>query len=137
MTLTRLQDWKPRLLAFIAETAPRPLVYGQHDCALFAAGAVQAMCGVDLAAVWRGHYTTRLGGIRALRKAGFRDHIDLVERQFAAVPAAQARAGDLAVVAGDDGPALGLVQGQMIYVLRPIGGLGLVPVAQAEKVFRV
>ena len=137
MTIDRLPDWKPRLLAFIAETAPRPLVYGQHDCALFAAGAVQAMCGVDLAAAWRGHYATRLGGIRALRRAGFADHIDVAARQFEAVAVATARVGDLAVVAGDDGPALGLVQGPMIYVLRPDGGLGLVPLAVAEKVFRV
>ena len=137
MTIDRLPDWKPRLLAFIAETAPRPLVYGQHDCALFAAGAVQAMCGVDLAAAWRGHYATRLGGIRALRRAGFRDHIALAAHHFAEVAVAQARVGDLVVVAGDDGPALGLVQGQMIYVLRPDVGLGLVPMVAATKVFRV
>ncbi|MDP2738703.1 MAG: hypothetical protein Q8O82_08385 [Pseudorhodobacter sp.] len=133
----RLPDWQPRLLAFIASSVARPFVYGQHDCALFAAGAVQAMCGVDLAAAWRGHYATRLGGIRALRRAGFRDHIDVAARQFAEVAAAAARVGDLAVVAGDDGPALGLVQGPMIYVLRPGGGLGLVPLASATRIFRV
>jgi len=52
------------------------------------------------------------------------------------MPSAYARTGDGAVVATEDGPALGLVQGEMIYVLGP-RGLSLVPRSRATRAFRV
>ena len=44
--------------------------------------------------------------------------------------------GDLAVVEGDGGRALGIVQGTMIYVLRP-EGLGLLPIERAVELLGV
>ena len=140
----RLIDWQARLVSYLADCRTRPFAYGAHDCALFAAGAVQAMTGLDTAADWRGRYTTHRGGLRVLRRAGFRDHIAVVAAQFPEIPLAQALPGDLAAIGTVDeavpgpalAPALGVMQGEAIYVLGP-GGLGLMPRSAATRAFRV
>lgn len=113
----RYPDWQARLVAYLSATAALIQEPGVHDCALFPAGAVEAMTGVDLAADWRGTYSSFEEGLNALKAAGFADHIDLVARHFAEIAPAFAQAGDLAVVDGLLGPSLGVVQGEGIYVL--------------------
>jgi hypothetical protein len=59
MTLTRTDHWATRALHdFLIARARAPFVWGEHDCALFAADAVQAMTGVDIAADFRGKYSS-------------------------------------------------------------------------------
>lgn len=132
----RAQDWQARLVAYLHEAGRQPFAFGRHDCALFSAGAVEAMTGVDMARDWRGRYSTMRGGLRALRKAGHADHVALARALFAEVPAAMAQPGDLAAVPTEEGPALGVVQGEAVYVLTP-AGIGLVPITSAETAFRV
>lgn len=110
--MTRRTDWHQRLCTFLAETADRPFAPGRHDCALFAAGAVKAVTGRDPARGWRGYRTVARGQVR-LRQAGFEDHVALARSLFPQT--AQPMPGDLAVIETPDGPALGVVQGTMIY----------------------
>lgn len=133
----RKTDWQTGLARYLGEVARKPLAYGTHDCALFAAGAVAAITGDDPAAPFRGRYTTLRGGLRVLRGAGYADHIDLARTLFAGIPVALALPGDLAVIATPDGSSLGVVQGGSVYVLHPGGHLGLVPLTDASEAFRV
>jgi hypothetical protein len=121
----RLPDWKSRLTAYLAAKAPLLIEPGVHDCALFPAGAVEAMTGVDLAVEWRGRYTTFEEGFKAL-----------VARHFEEIAPAFAWAGDLAVVDGPLGPSLGVVQGEGVYVLTGTR-MGLLPLTHALRAFRV
>lgn len=132
----RMKDWEPRLVAYLAAAARREFKPGVHDCALFTAGALEAMTSVDHAADWRGRYKTLSGGRRALKKAGHADHVALVASLFDEVPPAFAHRGDIAVVDGAEGAALGIVQGEGIYVLRP-EGLAVVRRADMKRAFRV
>jgi len=148
----RVIGWQARLVTYMADCRARPFAPGRHDCALFAAGAVQAMTGHDPAATWRGRYQTQAGGLRLLRRAGHDDHIVLAATLFAEIPVMVAGPGDLAVIETEDspalgpefdpafgpalGPALGVMQGAAIYVLGP-GGLGLMPRNAATRAFRV
>lgn len=132
----RLTDWQPRLTAYLAMSARAAFKEGAHDCALFAAGAVQAMTGVDYAAAYRDRYTTTRGGMRILRRDGFSDHVALAAAHLAEKPVARALPGDLAVIDTPDGPALGVVQGEGIFVLSQ-SGMALVPLLAACKVFEV
>ncbi len=134
--LRRLPDWRARLLTYVANAAQTPFEEGKHDCALFFAGAVDAMTGVDFAAPWRGRYTTTRGGLRVLRRDGFADHVALAAYHLPGKPPAFLAVGDGAVVETDDGPALGVVQGAQVYILLP-HGLGLVPVTAAARGFEV
>lgn len=134
--MRRLPDWQPRLAAFLEDAGRLPFAEGRHDCALFAAGAVAAMTGEDPAAGWRGRYRTTRGGLRVLRAAGHRDHLALAAALFEGIPPAFARMGDLAAVPGQGGPALGVVQGEGVFVLTP-AGMGLVPLTAATAAWRL
>ncbi len=92
---------------------------------------------MDLAAPYRGRYTTERGGIRILRKDGYRDHVALAAAHLRARDAGErAVPGDLAVIPTETGPALGVVQGANVYVLGP-DRLALKPVLSATTVFEV
>lgn len=129
--MTRFPDWRSRLRDYLETVARRPFKAGQHDCALFVAGGVEAMTGVDPAAEWRGKYRSLKKG-RAM--AG--DMVAIAADLLPEVPPIFAQEGDVAVLDADGEDAFGLVQGPLIYVLRP-DGLGLVPLTEAKRAFRV
>lgn len=137
----RQPGWQIALSQYLAEAGRQQFQWGTHDCALFAAGAVAAMTGVDPAARWRGKdkpkYRTLRGGLGLMRRAGFVDHADVAARMFEEVPVATAQPGDLAAIRDGELFALGVVQGEWIYVLQPDGRLGLVELMAAARVFRV
>lgn len=132
----RLPDWRKRLLVYLQAAARKPFEAGVHDCALFLAGGVQAMTGRDYAAAYRGQYTTTKAGLKLLRAAGFADHVDLAKSTLPAKAVSMGFEGDGAVIGDGPVPALGIVQGAGIYVLRR-EGLGIVPLTVAACVLEV
>lgn len=132
----RLPDWRTRLTSYLSETAAQGFRYGSNDCALFSAGAVRAMTGHDPAAAWRGTYTTLEGGLKRLIKAGFADHVAMVDHLFDGVAPAFAQVGDIALTLTPEGPALGIVAGETIACLTP-QGLGHLPREAAERAWTV
>lgn len=131
----RRDDWRPRLISYLARTMASPFQYGRNDCALFVAGGVEAMTGVDHARGWRG-YRSLAGGMAKLQEKGFADHVALVASIFEECPVAFAREGDIAVLNESDGPALGIVQGEAVYVLRH-EGIALASLITADRAFHV
>lgn len=132
----RRNDWYQRLVQYLESVAIRPYEDGVHDCALFFAGAVEAMTGVDYAEPYRGRYSTIRGGIRILRKDGFDDHVALAAHHLKEKPVSFANVGDGAVIETEDGPSLGVVQGEYIYALGPEGQL-LFDLTTAVRCFEV
>lgn len=135
--MMRRNDWQPRLVAYLDACRGQAYAVGRFDCALFAAGAVEAMTGLDLASDWRGRYRTLRGGLRVLRAAGYVDHLALARAHFAPVPVAFAQSGDLAAANGPEGVALGVVVGPHAHFLHVERGLIALPLTQAREVFRV
>lgn len=133
--MTRVVDWRSRLTEYMADVSRVQFRPGRHDCALFVAGAVKAMTGVDHARGWRG-YRSLATGQRKLEAKGFADHIALIASILPEITPIMAQVGDVAVVDGHDVLALGIVQGAFVYVLRP-SGAGLVPLTDVKKAFRV
>jgi len=136
--MKRYPDWRSRLRTYLDAKATEPFRPGKHDCAMFVMGAVEAMTGEDPAHDLRGKYRTLEDARGLVRQKGVADMIGLAEHRLGdEVPAIFAGEGDVAVLTDDEGlPAFGLVQGALVYVLRP-SGLGLVPLTQAERAFRV
>ena len=130
----KTEGWQERLAAYLSGCAQRPFAYGEHDCALFSAGAVRAMTGLDLAEGWRGRYSTLRGGLRVLRAQGYADQVALAAAHFPETRSP--RPGDLAVIETVNGPALGVVQGALVYVLGE-DRLALVPLRTAIRFFEV
>ena len=135
--IKRHPEWRGNLCAYLESVSQDHFRPGVHDCALFAAGAVRAMTGVDLAAGYCGQYSTIADGMRMLRREGVRDLASLVSRHFQEIPPLMAGVGDIALVEGEGGAdALGVVQAAAIFVLQR-GGLGRVSLQAGIKGFRV
>lgn len=67
-TPSRAPDWEERLSVYLDRVIEEPFKWGSHDCALFAAGAVNAMTGTDPAADLRGTYDDRVTAALALKE---------------------------------------------------------------------
>lgn len=138
MEIVRKDDWYSSLSTYIDGAFRRPFAYGEFDCTLFAAGAVEAMTGVNLYADFLGRYRTLRGGLLQLKKLGFDNQVDYVASLFTEVHPSMAQVGDIAIIDTDIGHGLGMVQGSRIYVTRPGAlGLGLVDLLRASRAFRV
>ena len=121
----RLHDWQLRLAALVDQRLATPFAWGSHDCCLFAADAVIACTGADLAADLRGSYCSEAeaqavlashGGLIALAAA----------RLGRSVRAELAQPGDIGLVSIEGRPTLALCGGPVF--LAP-GPSGLVPLA--------
>ncbi len=73
MLISRVQDWEPRLLAWLESCDTLPFSWGRHDCCTFAAGAIRAQTDVDFYEPFAGRYSTQRGSARVLRRSGFAD----------------------------------------------------------------
>lgn len=127
-------DWRTRLDEYRASCERASFEWGRLDCALFVAGAVKVMTGIDLADGLRGQYATEQEGLTLVRRLGFASHVDVFAR---ALPRSRRlRPGDVALVAHEGGETLGIVQGRGIYVMTPTR-LGMVPRRMASGGFSV
>ncbi|EKF43973.1 hypothetical protein NA8A_04155 [Nitratireductor indicus C115] len=137
--MNRYSFWQSALLDYVEENKARPFAWGAFDCALFAAGAVAAMTGEDIASGYRGRYTSLAGGLRLLKRDGFASHADLAAAHLPEIHPSQAQVGDIAAVPAHDAGlfALGIVQGERIILLREEGGLGSADFFEAARAFRV
>ena len=122
--LRRKHDWPKLLHEYLNSVRDRPFKWGQHDCALFFCGAVEAMTGVDLARDFRGEYSSRGAAVRRMRAFADGGLEQLVEKRAAAysipeVPVAFAQRGDglLFETPQGQGPALGIVALDGMHVL--------------------
>ncbi|MBN2628945.1 MAG: hypothetical protein JXR75_00230 [Rhodobacteraceae bacterium] len=132
----RLWNWKSRLATYIVRGASEPYRFGQNDCAIFASGAVKAVCGKDPMAPYRGKYRTKSQGLILVGKDGFADHIAVFKAALDEIAPAFAAPGDVAII--DDpfaGPSLGVVQGEFVYALGP-SGLGIAPRSTMTRALR-
>lgn len=135
LELTRHKNWQRDLTVYLRSVAGRRGEIGIHDCVIFASGAVHAMTG------WRPDpsvfsYRSLAEGYRVLREMGYEDLSAFLDNHFAVQSGSFARAGDLALVRSDDGDALGIMQGEMVYVAGP-RGLGLYSVDHITRSWRV
>lgn len=113
--------------------ALRPSVF---DCAHFAAGWVQACSGADLAAGWRGQYSTLDEGRAKLKAAGYGDLDELAAAHLREIGGwGSSQPGDVAAIRDQGHIALGIIGGPQIHVLG-LKGLDYVHLDRAERVFR-
>ena len=134
--MKRLPDWPKRLHDFVDGVKRQPFDWGTHNCATFAAGAVEAMTGERLVKGYR--FKTERGALSAMKRAGFDNLADMAASKLEEIHISQAQLGDIAAIPADTpfGFVLGIVNGEMILALRP-DGMGLIPLFDATRAFRV
>ena len=122
MILPRVDHWKRLLAAAIDTARAKPFVWGVHDCPTFAFETRMILTGgEDVAALWRGRYTTALGGQRVMRRLGW---ASLVEMGMALLGDPRstvllAQRGDL--VLADSGLGFGICTGASAVGMAPEG----------------
>lgn len=126
---TRTEGWEKRLAALLEAARARPFVWGEWDCCLAAAAAVEALTGVDPASAWRGRYTSE-DAARALiaNEADGSLHrlvtlgLERAGIRFEAMPHAHfAQRGDLALLRDGGLRALSIVGIDRLYALGEVG----------------
>lgn len=129
----RRDDWPERLDESITAARDRPFAWGEHDCVLFTASAVEAMTDVDHAAAWRGEYNSEMGALRVLRKCGFATTAEAAISIFGeAIALLLAQRGDVMLWRG----ALGICTGTHAAFMTP-EGLDFWPIADCDAAWRV
>lgn len=138
--LTRLPNWRSRFEAAIDEIKFVPFDWStQHDCGPGLAGRlVYAMTGQDLTVRFHGKYNTAKGALKVMKSAGFDNLADLVASFLPEIHPSQASLGDIVAYEMDSpfGYALGVVNGERVFVLRP-EGVGTMDMLAAKRAFKV
>jgi hypothetical protein len=128
--IARRDNWPDLLAAYIEERRNAPFAWGSNDCCLFAADWIQIATGRDIAAQWRGSYTTALGARRALDEGGGIER--LVEQEGGIrIQTGLAQRGDLVAQDFPVGIALGICVGPLAAFVSQ-NGIEFVPLSKAS-----
>ena len=130
--MARVENWPQLLMTLIDMARIRPFIWGLHDCPTFAFETRMILTGgEDTAALWRGRYTTALGGERVMRRLGWSSLEDmgraLLGEPRPAVLLAQR--GD--IVLADTGLGFGICIGSTAVGMAP-EGLVVVPLTSCQ-----
>ena len=66
--MKRVDGWQLNLKEYLQGRLNTPLIWGQSDCCLFVADAVQVITGGDIAHWFRGQYDTRRGAFNKMKE---------------------------------------------------------------------
>ena len=126
------------LLAAATDTArAKTFIWGIHDCPTFAFETRMILTGgEDIAALWRGRYTTALGGARVMRRLGWAS-LEEMGRSLLGEPRPTvllAQRGDL--VLADTGLGFGICTGASAVGMAP-EGLVTVPLTACQLAWSV
>lgn len=121
--MVRVPDFDARLAALLDDARHRPMVWGSHDCVLFAFRAIRALGGPDLLEMTPGGWDERSGRALLHWFGGLERCVAAyaIWSGLVAVAPHLAHRGDLGVVANGDEPAACLVLGPNLACTGPNG----------------
>ncbi|KAB2764795.1 hypothetical protein F9K98_01225 [Brucella anthropi] len=128
----RHHDWEKRLVAITEAHLNSPMVWGQSDCILTAADAVEAVLGDDPAKDIRGKYKSKTAAYRLIKQRGFKSVAEALSSLFEEIPVALAQRGDLGVYENTAGYFC-----EYGFAVKGEDGLRFLPRTMAEKAFKV
>ena len=135
--MTRVDHWERLLAAAIDTARARPFVWGIHDCPTFAFETAMILTGgEDTASLWRGRYTTALGGERVMRRLGWAS-LEVMGRALLGEPRPTvllAQRGD--IVLADTGLGFGICTGASAVGMAP-EGLKTVPLTSCRLAWAI
>lgn len=120
--MTRAPHWEHLLAEAIDTARAKPFVWGVHDCPTFAFETCMILTGgEDIAALWRGRYTTALGGQRVMRRLGWVSLEDMGRALLGAPRPSALLAGRGDLVLADTGLGFGICTGRAAVGMVPEG----------------
>lgn len=140
MTFARVASWESLLFGLVGVAARRAFQWGRHDCAMFAADAVEAMTLADPARAWRGTYRDESGARALIANAGGLDRLATQGLEIEPIDNWRlAQRGDVVLVGrpGDGDPCLGVSMGSRLAIASLDGGVAWLPIASALLVWKL
>ncbi len=118
----RHPNWTTRLPEALQKAMQKPFSWGEHDCCLFAADCVVAVCDFDPCKNIRGRYKTKTGAARIL-KIEFGDLESALSGFFTEIEPTKALRGDIVMFNGDDGKTLGVIWANKVWAVTESGAM--------------
>ena len=149
--LTRHELWETKLHQSIEAHKAKPFAWGEHDCALSVCNHVLAMTGTDLAADFRGEYSSEEAAFHAMQQicqdATTLEHVVeqlAAKHQIPEIKPLHVQRGDVVLIdnpspsTGLNRQALGIVHlnGRHVLVTGP-DGLHVLRVAHVRRAWRI
>lgn len=121
--MAKLSNHRSAIMAVITEYDRKTLVYGEHDCAMFAAECLKAATGRDLLEEFRGKYSDYETGLALMAEKGFKSHVEYITNGLKKIHPSRAKFGDLCIVETGDqtGTTVGVCGGGFVLVMGPRG----------------
>ncbi|MBX8827265.1 hypothetical protein [Ochrobactrum sp. SFR4] len=136
MTLIRLTDWDRRLTGVTEKHIGLPMVWGESDCLLTVADAIEAITGKDFAEKIRGTYSDEQGAARAMRRRKCATVEDVLARRFPETGRFSAMRGDVGIVEIEGVITAGYVT-EYGFAVRGESGLQFLPLTQIKRAFAI
>lgn len=135
----KTKGWEKRLTDYVMDCAQQKFKPGKLDCGLFFSGAIKVMTGEIIDQPFKGKYRTIEKAMDIAKGLGFENHAEYAASFFDELEnPLMAKRGDGAVLDDIDGfPALGIVQGEYIYVMTVSDGITTYPLTAAKRAFSV
>ena len=121
--MKRLHDWPTQVAQFLLSKRNEPFQWGENDCCLFAADAIIAMGGEDVAEDVRGRYKTAIGARRIMKNLGANSVVELLVQRLGQPDGMLVR-GAIVAVESDDQQVAGVFY-QKPWVLTERGLQGM------------
>ena len=135
--MTRVDLWERLLAAAIDTAKAKPFVWGVHDCPTFAFEVRMILTGgEDIAALWRGRYTSALGGARVMRRLGWASLEEMGHALLGEPRPAVLLAGRGDIVLADTGLGFGVCNGANAVGMAP-EGLVTVPLTSCRLAWAI
>lgn len=130
-----------KLSVFLAKYSEQNFETGVNDCALFVANWVMVLTGEDLAAPFRGQYSSDLGSARLMKRLGYQNLEDLAYQTMDRIAKRrasplEAKRGDVAWVRGGKENLCGIVGPSGVVVLG-VKGLIELPLHRVDIAWEV
>lgn len=115
----RRPDWQQRLSSYLEEREKAPFAWGSNDCCAFAAGAVEAVTGVDHLTVF-GRYESASAARALIRSYGGLEALVSVVLGPSVSPQ-MAAVGDIVLLVNEGRKMLGLCNGTSVMAPGRLG----------------
>lgn len=127
--MVRYPDWTSRLESLLRASVGRKFKYGDWDCSLFVADAILEMTGSDMAAPYRGRYSSRTEALLVAKEIAGAGSIEAIAETQAAthemlrVPFIRASRGDMVLLRRPRDYSLGILgmDGKSILIAAAVG----------------
>lgn len=136
MIFTRRGDWDRRLARVTEKHIELAGTWGEADCLLTVADAIEAVTGKDPAKAIRGKYSTEIGAAKLLRRRKMTTVEDALAALFPPVGRLLAQRGDVGVIDKNGVLAAGYVT-EYGFAVKTERGLSFHPQTEIKSAFKV